>query len=56
MSRYITNWPRIGFAACYYIHENNYFGWNRLPQSPEECIADAFVVLILALSFTRERA
>lgn len=50
---YLVNWPRMLFAAMYYVLENNYFGWNRYPQSPEECIADGFIFLLLALSYQR---
>ena len=37
-------------ALIFFVHENNYFGWNRLPQSPEELLADGIVVLLVAMS------
>ena len=37
-------------ALCWYVHMNDYFGWNRLPQSPEECLCDGVLFLILALA------
>jgi hypothetical protein len=55
MTKYAINWHRMGLALVCFIHENNYFGWNRSPQSPEEVLADSFVVLIVALSISRER-
>lgn len=46
--------PRLVLALVFYVHENNYFGWNRHPMSPEECIADGIFVLLLALAFGRQ--
>ena len=44
------NWWRfyLGVAAC--VHENIYFGWNLLPKSDAELIADTLVFLIFALA------
>lgn len=41
---------RFVLAFLFWIHENNYFGWNASPQSPEECLADGIVFLLLALA------
>lgn len=38
------------FAISFYILENRYFGWNKLPQSQAEVIADGIVVILLAIS------
>jgi hypothetical protein len=33
----------------FFISENNYFGWNRYPQSSEELICDGIVLLLVVL-------
>lgn len=55
MYTYVINWVRVWASAVFFYSENSYFGWNRLPQSTEELICDGIVLLILALSFSRER-
>ena len=42
---------RIVIAFTFFRLENNYFGWNKLPQSPEEVIADGIFLLLLMLAF-----
>lgn len=37
-------------ALWFWVLENNYFGWNRHPQSAEEMICDGLVFVILALA------
>lgn len=46
---------RLFLAIVFFVHENEFFGWNQLPQSAEECLADGIVVLLLALCFDRDR-
>jgi hypothetical protein len=46
----------LAIAAVWFIHLNNYFGWNRKPQSGTELIADGLFLLILALAFLVRRA
>lgn len=55
MSRFNINWNRLTIAVAFFIHENNYFGWNPRPQSPEECLADGLVVLMVLLAFGEPR-
>jgi len=38
-------------AAVWYVHLNNYFGWNWKPQSIEELAADGFCILLVAMAF-----
>lgn len=40
----------IGFGWA----ETAYFGWNFLPQSPEEVIADGITLLLAALAVLRK--
>ena len=42
-------------ALWFWVLENNYFGWNRHPQSAEEMICDGLVFVILALACLGER-
>jgi len=43
--KYLTWLLPLGF----YIHQNNYFGWNLLPKSDAELIADGIVYLLIVL-------
>jgi hypothetical protein len=49
-----VNLPRFFCAVLFYWHMNEYYGWNRSPQSPDELLADGIFVLLFALSFNRE--
>jgi hypothetical protein len=44
------NWWIFFFAVLFWIAENNYFGWNLLPKSDAELIADGIVMIILAIA------
>jgi hypothetical protein len=33
----------------YFINQNSYFGWNRLPKSDAELIADGITLLLIVL-------
>lgn len=46
---------RLLFAGWYFVAENNYFGWNQLPASPEELIADGIFLVLLSLAFEKDR-
>lgn len=45
---------RFWIAICFFISQNNYFGWNALPQSDVELIADGITMLLVTLAFTGE--
>ena len=38
-------------AMMYFISQNNYFGWNRLPESDAEIISDGIYYILCALIF-----
>ena len=38
------------FAIGFYKLENDYFGWNRYPQSEAEVLADGLVYVLLAIA------
>lgn len=46
-------WPIVWIFWCYFYCENQYFGWNYLPHSDAEMIADGIGLLILALAFVK---
>ena len=37
-------------AAMWFVHQNNYFGWNSKPQSDAELIADGIFYLALLMA------
>lgn len=53
MSNYRINWPRAWVTFCAFTHVNIYFGWNALPQSQAEMIADLLVMLMWTLAIER---
>jgi hypothetical protein len=38
-------------AVLFWLAQNSYFGWNWLPKSDAEMIADGITYLLLAMSF-----
>ena len=38
-------------AFLFFMHQNQYFGWNKQPQSDTELIADGITYLLIALAF-----
>jgi hypothetical protein len=50
------SYPRLFVAIAFYLHENNYYGWNRWPQSDAELIADGIVCVLIALAFVKKGA
>jgi hypothetical protein len=44
------NWWIFFLAIAFWIEENNYFGWNMIPASQAELIADGIVILIVAIA------
>lgn len=49
------NGYRFWVAVCFFLAQNNYFGWNAHPQSDAELVADGITMLLIALCFTGER-
>lgn len=49
------NWPAFMLAIMFFVEENRYFGWNGLPKSDAELIADGIFLLIVAISISRPR-
>lgn len=47
------NWSAGIIAILFFIGQNNYFGWNARPQSPEELICDGIVLVLVALFLGR---
>lgn len=47
------NWPIFLIAIGYGFAENAYFGWNIIPQSDAEMIADGIGLILFALSFLK---
>jgi hypothetical protein len=46
----------VFLVFCFYFYaENSYFGWNKLPMSDAEMLADGVGFIILALSFLKVR-
>jgi hypothetical protein len=37
-------------AACFWWEQNEYFGWNRLPQSDAELIADGITIILVSIA------
>lgn len=37
-------------AIIWFFLENDYFGWNRTAQSPEELICDGIVLVLVAIA------
>ena len=38
-------------AFLFFMQQNQYFGWNKQPQSDTELIADGITYLLIALAF-----
>ena len=38
-------------AFLFFMHQNQYFGWNKQPQSDTELIAVGITYLLIALAF-----
>jgi hypothetical protein len=49
------NWYIWIFATAAFIGENSYFGWNMVPKSDAEMIADLIVLAIFAIAFSGGR-
>lgn len=47
------NWTIFFLAAAFWVHQNAYFGWNALPKSDAELIADGITILLFALAVYR---
>ena len=47
----MSGW-RFFVAVVFWVHANQYFGWNWSPKSAEEVLADGIVMLLLALSIS----
>lgn len=47
------NWTILLLSIWFWVMENNYFGWNALPQSEAELLCDGIVLLIAALAFRK---
>jgi len=47
------NIPIFLLSLLFWYSETKYFGWNALPQSPEEVICDGIAILIGALSLVK---
>lgn len=41
----------LALAVMFFIHQNQYFGWNKEPASDAELIADGITFLLFALAF-----
>jgi hypothetical protein len=46
-----VNWIALTCFAFFFVKSNTWFGWNRMPQSVEELLADGICLVLLALSF-----
>ena len=44
------NWPIFAIAALFYYQQNTFFGWNALPQSEAELIADGITLILITFS------
>ena len=48
----MSNYKVVFLIALFYaFFETAYFGWNAIPQSPEEVICDGIAFAILAMGF-----
>ena len=45
------NYKVILIGLMFWIAENMYFGWNALPQSDAEIVADMVVIVLFALAW-----
>ena len=43
-------WMIWFIGICWGVFENQYFGWNSLPQSNAELLADGLAFLLMALA------
>jgi hypothetical protein len=51
----VINWWRWWIAFLFYVEQNSYFGWNAMPKSDAELIADGITLLLTALAFKDHR-
>ena len=42
-------WLWYSVPIMYYILQNNYYGWNRFPQSDSELLVDGITLLLLSV-------
>lgn len=51
--KYQINWIRFWAGLCFFVEQNNYFGWNAVPHSDAELIADGICLLIGAMAWEK---
>lgn len=49
------HWVVLLWAIAFFILQNQYFGWNALPQSNAELLADGITAILFAMAFMKDR-
>ena len=45
------NFKILFFAACFWLLETAYFGWNLSPKSDAEVVCDGMVMILAAMAY-----